>query len=295
MKKYYIGILIIALFTLGLGGFVVVQAASAKQDTETSRKANDIAKKLNEHVSSKGVPESLDAAGIDDVPSTISYSKKSDDSYEFCVTYKSASEGFNGGGFEQVLSGSFQQNIDREYDYEETERGYTPSYLYLPSTHKAGKDCQTVKTYSYNSRYKENDSYDSYYDDAFCGSGICKDNAQGSSTSSAADTERQLDIKALHGQIEAFYATNGFYPTLANVNDSIWRKTNMKGLDAAALKDPKGTSSALVAAPAKNIYSYKVSSDNGKPCDNAAGNACTFYTLQATLDNGTQFSKLSLN
>ena len=49
------------------------------------------------------------------------------------------------------------------------------------------------------------------------------------------DTERQTDIKAIHGQLEAYYAQNGHYPTLANVNDSTFRGANMKGLDADAL------------------------------------------------------------
>src|SRR5437588_436170 len=35
----------------------------------------------------------------------------------------------------------------------------------------------------------------------------------------ARNTERQTDIKALHGQVEAYYAQNGKYPTLANMND----------------------------------------------------------------------------
>ena len=56
----------------------------------------------------------------------------------------------------------------------------------------------------------------------------------------ARDTERKTDINAIHGQTEAYQAQNGKYPTLANVNDSTFRSTNMKGLDPAALQDPKG-------------------------------------------------------
>src|SRR3990167_4021757 len=66
----------------------------------------------------------------------------------------------------------------------------------------------------------------------------------------ARNTERQTDIKAMHGQVEAFFAQNGKYPTLANMNDGTWRTANMKGLDAEALKDPRGTAQTLVAAPA---------------------------------------------
>ncbi|MBX4201527.1 type II secretion system GspH family protein, partial [Candidatus Saccharibacteria bacterium] len=56
----------------------------------------------------------------------------------------------------------------------------------------------------------------------------------------ARDTERKTDVNALHGQIEAYSAQNGKYPTLANMNDATFRSTNMKGLDTAALGDPKG-------------------------------------------------------
>ena len=34
----------------------------------------------------------------------------------------------------------------------------------------------------------------------------------------ARDTERQTDIKAVHGQLEAYYAQNGAYPALADLN-----------------------------------------------------------------------------
>src|SRR3990167_3080462 len=61
----------------------------------------------------------------------------------------------------------------------------------------------------------------------------------------ARDTERKTDINALHGQLEAYQAQNGKYPTLANVNDTDWRGLNMKGLDPAALQDPKGTAQTL--------------------------------------------------
>ena len=37
----------------------------------------------------------------------------------------------------------------------------------------------------------------------------------------ARDTERETDIKALQGQIEAYYAQNGNYPTRTNVNDGL--------------------------------------------------------------------------
>ena len=107
------------------------------------------------------------------------------------------------------------------------------------------------------------------------------------------DTERQTDIKALHGQIEAYYAQNGSYPSLADLNDATFRSNNLKGLDDGALKDPKGTAGTLVAAPVAGSYSYEALPAS---CTSAT---CTSYTLTATLegkiDGNTTYSKKSLN
>lgn len=108
----------------------------------------------------------------------------------------------------------------------------------------------------------------------------------------ARDTERKTDINAMHGQLEAFQAQNGRYPTLANVNDATFRGANMKGLDPAALQDPKGSAQTLVASPAANGYSYQVTPSG---CDNGANGDCTQYTLTATLEAGGTYVKQSLN
>lgn len=108
------------------------------------------------------------------------------------------------------------------------------------------------------------------------------------------NTKRQTDIKALHGQLEGYFAQKAQYPTLANLNDSAWRNTNMKGLDAAGLQDPKGTSQTLVGSPTSNAYAYAVTADDGTACDNST-TECTKYILTATLEGGGTFAKSSLN
>lgn len=110
----------------------------------------------------------------------------------------------------------------------------------------------------------------------------------------ARDTERTTDIKALHGQVEAYYAQNGKYPTLANLNDGTWRSTNMKGLDGEALQDPKGSAQTLVAAAVANSYSYAVTNSAGTACDNTTSD-CAQYTLTATLEGGGTSVKTNLN
>lgn len=109
------------------------------------------------------------------------------------------------------------------------------------------------------------------------------------------DTERQTDIKALHGQLEAYYAQNGRYPTLADVNSGTFRSANLKGLDAEALQDPKGSAQTLVAAATANSYAYVVAPTG---CDNTTTD-CAGYTLTATLEGqiegSSTYSKTSLN
>lgn len=107
----------------------------------------------------------------------------------------------------------------------------------------------------------------------------------------ARNTERETDVKAIHGHLEAFYAQNGKYPTLTDVNDGTWRSTNMKGLDADALKDPKGSAQALVGTVGANNYAFVVTPSG---CDNTSTD-CTAYVLTATLEGGGTFAKNSLN
>ena len=114
----------------------------------------------------------------------------------------------------------------------------------------------------------------------------------------ARDSQRQTDIVALQDYIEGYYAESGKYPTLANINDSAWRGTNMEGLDPAALADPNNpTSQQLVAGAAAvpNNYAYSVTQDDGTTtCDNGAGGDCTKYKLIADLEgNPGTFEKSS--
>lgn len=109
----------------------------------------------------------------------------------------------------------------------------------------------------------------------------------------ARDTERKTDINAIHGQVEAYSAENGKYPTLVNVNDSAFRAANLKGLDPAALRDPKGDADTLEATTDSDDYGYAATPAN---CDNTVTNGdCTGYTLTATLEGGGTYSKASLN
>lgn len=102
----------------------------------------------------------------------------------------------------------------------------------------------------------------------------------------ARDTERQTDIKALHSQLEAYYAQNGYYPALAEVNT-----TTLAGLDADALTAPN--SSTAIDSNASTTAKYRYAPTPGT-CTTAAGD-CTSYTLESLLEDGTTYSKNSLN
>ncbi len=109
----------------------------------------------------------------------------------------------------------------------------------------------------------------------------------------ARDTERKTDINALASHLEAYNASAGRYPTLANVNDTVFRAANMKGLPGDALQDPKGAAQTLVSAPAANSYAYEPSPAG---CDNTTtGGDCVSYVLTATLESGGTFVKQSSN
>ncbi len=99
----------------------------------------------------------------------------------------------------------------------------------------------------------------------------------------ARNTERETDIKAVHGLLEAYYAQKGAYPTLAQINDSDWRDVNMKGMDPGALKDPKGANNTLgssAATATSNNYGYVTTgacTATATPTDSVGD--CDKYTL----------------
>lgn len=104
----------------------------------------------------------------------------------------------------------------------------------------------------------------------------------------ARNTERETDIKALHSQLEAYYAQNGAYPALADLNT-----TTLQGLDDEALTPP-GENATAPGAGAATINTYQYLTTPGT-CDTAA-KTCTAYTLNAVGEpSTTTYNKDSLN
>jgi prepilin-type N-terminal cleavage/methylation domain-containing protein len=105
----------------------------------------------------------------------------------------------------------------------------------------------------------------------------------------ARNTKRQTDINAIDSTVEAYYASNGFYPTLANLNDATFRTANLKGFDPAALQDPKGSTQTLAAATTATSYGYVATPAS---CDNTT-TQCTAFVVTATLEGGGTYAKQS--
>lgn len=286
MKKYYIGLIVLMLTALGFVGFAGVLAGQAKQDKQTAEHAQKIAEQLNEYITdNRVIPDSLDEADIRDVPTQISYTKDSETEYTFCTTYHSESS-FGGADPTALIFGSALRDASRQYEDDGIDNmgsTYKSSSLYISSYHKKGKDCQTIKPYL-SSGGLFNFNYNN----------ITKPDSTDSVSTQTKDAERQADIRALHTQVEAYHGQWGQYPTLANMNDTAWRKENMKSLDDGALKTPGAISGYLYASSTKMVYAYRVSGENGTYCDNDA-TPCTKYVLEATLEDGSKYTKEALN
>jgi Tfp pilus assembly protein PilE len=98
------------------------------------------------------------------------------------------------------------------------------------------------------------------------------------------NTERENDIKNVHGRIESYYAQKGAYPDRNDINNPEWRSNNMKALEDDAIKDPKGSKSELSDKPSNFTYSYEVFQKDGKTPCTTKENDCAVYTLTATYE-----------
>ncbi|MGE5312965.1 MAG: type II secretion system protein [Acidobacteriota bacterium] len=114
----------------------------------------------------------------------------------------------------------------------------------------------------------------------------------------ARNSERQTDINTISGQLEAYYAKNSGYPTLANINSLTWRNANeIKVGDASkALADPSKpetdeASRVLVGTTTAGKYVYTttpascVSPTDSSGAATASGTFCTGYVLTATYED----------
>lgn len=105
------------------------------------------------------------------------------------------------------------------------------------------------------------------------------------------DTEREADIKAIHSDLEVYFAAQGKYPAFDELNDRSWRSKHMSGLLEVELTDPLGYDSQLTEFGTNYTYGYDV---RPVQCDNKRID-CTGYTLMSYLEDGSTFTKSALN
>lgn len=105
----------------------------------------------------------------------------------------------------------------------------------------------------------------------------------------ASDSESKTDINAIHAQLEAHYATDGWYPSQVLMNDPKFRDQRLLGLSEDATITPKGKDPVFVNSATIENYQYTASQ-----CS-ADGSKCQKYELSALLGDGSKYTKLSLN
>lgn len=120
----------------------------------------------------------------------------------------------------------------------------------------------------------------------------------------ARDTQRTTDVNNIHSKLEEYYNENGAYPQTFAASD-------LPGIDAESLKDPKGqsvtinaavadqTAAQAVAAPTASSASQYLYVSYPTGCTNAAKN-CTGYVLKSYIEKPSSttpnpYVKLGLN
>ncbi len=270
MYKYYVGLGVLGIFTIVILGITITKGVTAKQDNMTKKRSREIAKDLNTYVTkNKKIPESLDEAGIKDVPSTITYKKDSGTEYTFCATYKEAYS-YGSTNPTSLLSGSsLKQSSSYEDDsrYESSASSYKLSSLYPTYSYKKGENCQTIKPYLNTTSYTQPSIR----------------STTPSASTSARDTVRRTDINALHAKLEEYYNENDGYP-------STFTATTFPGIDNAVLIDAAGKtiviakataneSAALAVAPPTTIANYLYVPFN------CTGTLCKGYILKTFIES----------
>ncbi len=284
MTKYYIGLAVIGLITIGLFIFTVNLGATGKQDVQTQKKVQEIETKLNSYVTkNQKIPSSLEEAGIKDVPNTITYTKNSDGlTYKFCVTFKAA-KGYSTDPTDLLWGGGLKgASTTDDSSYSSYESTYQPSSLYISYYHKKGETCQTIKPYFYN--YGSPTTY----------SGTSYTN-KSTELSPADDTERKADLKSIASHLESYYADHGYYPAATDLTSST-ALTTLKGIDKEALRDPKGTYYGLIStASFGKYYGYSPKASDGYSCFNSNTKYnCQDFTLTVYLSDNSLHTVKSL-
>lgn len=106
--------------------------------------------------------------------------------------------------------------------------------------------------------------------------------------SEAKNSSYKTDINAIYAGVEVYFAENGTYPTLAQINDSGFRSQHMSNLEASVFSpDDDNSDPKLISGTSEDQYTYKASGCNSSGCQKV--------TLVAVLSDGSKYTKKSLN
>ncbi|QQS19739.1 hypothetical protein IPL85_05745 [Candidatus Saccharibacteria bacterium] len=271
-KLLVIVLSVVSIVAIGLQIPTISQQKAKASDQQKSQDIATLHSSIDTYNSSRNsLPKTLsDLKNIDDTKDRLDDYKysPSQESYKLCATFKT------------------DTTKDTESSYTAYSSSYNSDVEADPYKHGKGNKCFTYEVSSYGGRYF----------DTFDSSSYPSDSTNSSSSSSiqdnANDAQRKSDINAVRSYIEASYAQNGYYPTLAEINNTTWRTTNMKGLDTTNLIDPEGVDNRISNTPGTNRYSYQPKTASGKTCEIAS--ECTTFTVTATLSNGDLYTKSSL-
>ncbi len=114
----------------------------------------------------------------------------------------------------------------------------------------------------------------------------------------ARNAKRQTDLNSVQTNLEAYFSTNGHYPSFTDLNSPTWIAANMKSLDLTALLDPSATcvqssttnclvNDATAPTAAGNYDYYPVDSTGSSSGCETTDTTCTAYTLTATYEGSS--------
>lgn len=117
----------------------------------------------------------------------------------------------------------------------------------------------------------------------------------------ARDAERKTDINAVAGQLEAFYASKGFYPPKVDFESTTFREAGEIRIDTKAFADPStaatqtfsaGVANSPVGSNLGKVYYYQALNADDTACTVAAAQ-CAKYTVSANLEGKDPVSTYS--
>lgn len=104
--------------------------------------------------------------------------------------------------------------------------------------------------------------------------------------SRARDAERVSDIRAVQQGAELYNTNNGAYPARANANANL--SAPAQGVDAAALKPPRGASGATLTATVVTTVGAETYAYVGYDCTGVGAAAtCAGFRVEGDLENST--------